>query len=103
MDVTLLKHNIRDAAMCTDEIKQFNIKDGKAFVITQSIKKLKEEYKKEIFEDSDWRIIGDLSKTYKLSEILSDDELSKKHFPFSFVRGLNVLFHFHSLDICSWQ
>ena len=69
-----------DAAMCTDEIKQFNIKDGKAFVITQSIKKIKEEYKKEIFKDSDWRIIGDLSKTYKLSEILSDDELSKKHY-----------------------
>ena len=35
--------------MCTDEIKQFNIKDGKAFVITQSIKKLKEEYKNEVF------------------------------------------------------
>lgn len=69
-----------DAAMCTDEIKQFNIKDGKAFVITQSIKKLKEEDKKEIFEDSNWRIVGDLSKTYKLSEILSDDELSKKHY-----------------------
>ena len=69
-----------DAAMCTDEIKQFNIKDGKAFVITQSIKKLKEKYQKEVFEDSDWRILGDLSKTYKLSEILSDDELSKKHY-----------------------
>ena len=69
-----------DAAMCTDEIKQFNIKDGKAFVITQSIKKIKEEYKKEIFKDSDWRIVGDLSKTYKLSEILSDEELSKKHY-----------------------
>lgn len=27
-----------DTAMCTDEIKQFNIKDSKAFVITQSIK-----------------------------------------------------------------
>lgn len=69
-----------DAAMCTDEIKQFNIKDGKAFVITQSIKKLKEEYKKEIFEDSDWRILGDLSRTYKLSDILNDEELSKKHY-----------------------
>ena len=69
-----------DAAMCTDEIKQFNIKDGKAFVITQSIKKLKEEYKKEIFEDSDWRIVGDLSRTYKLSDILNDEELSKKHY-----------------------
>ena len=69
-----------DAAMCTDEIKQFNIKDGKAFVITQSIKKLKEKYQKEVFKDSDWRILGDLSKTYKLSEILGDDELSKKHY-----------------------
>ena len=69
-----------DAAMCTDEIKKFNIKDGKAFVITQSIKKLKEKYQKEVFEDSDWRILGDLSKTYKLSDILNDDELSKKHY-----------------------
>lgn len=69
-----------DAAMCTDEIKQFNIKDGKAFVITQSIKKLKEEYKKEVFEDDNWRIVGDLSKTYKLSEILNDEEKSKKHY-----------------------
>lgn len=69
-----------DAAMCTDEIKQFNIKDGKAFVITQSIKKLKVEYKKEIFNDTDWRILGDLSRTYKLSDILNDEELSKKHY-----------------------
>lgn len=69
-----------DAAMCTDEIKQFNIKDGKAFVITQSIKKLKAEYKKEIFNDTNWRILGDLSRTYKLSDILNDEELSKKHY-----------------------
>ena len=69
-----------DAAMCTDEIKQFNIKDGKAFVITQSIKKLKKEYQKEIFEDGNWRVVGDLSKTYKLSEILNNEELSKNHY-----------------------
>lgn len=69
-----------DAAMCTDEIKQFNIKDGKAFVITQSIKKLKEEYKKEVFEDGNWRIVGDLSKTYKLSEILTDEEKIKEYY-----------------------
>lgn len=69
-----------DAAMCTDEIKQFNIKDGKAFVITQSIKKLKEEYKKEVFEDGNWRIVGELSKTYKLSEILTDEEKIKEYY-----------------------
>ena len=69
-----------DAAMCTDEIKQFNIKDGKAFVITQSIKKLKEEYKEEVFEDGNWRIIGDLKHVYKLSDILNDEDKCKEHY-----------------------
>lgn len=69
-----------DAAMCTDEIKKFNIKDGKAFVITQSIKKLKQEYKNEIFEDDNWRIVGDLTKIYKLSEILNNEENHKKYY-----------------------
>ncbi len=69
-----------DAAMCTDEIKQFNIKDGRAFVITQSIKKLKGEYKEEIFEDGNWRIVGNLSKTFKLSEIINDEEKSKIYY-----------------------
>lgn len=69
-----------DAAMCTDEIKKFNIKDGKAFVITQSIKKLKEEYKKEVFKDDGWRIFGDLKHVYKLSDFLKDEEKSKKHY-----------------------
>ena len=63
-----------DAAMCTDEIKSFNIKDGRSFVITQSIKKLKEDYKKEVFEDDGWRIIGDLRNTYKLSDFIHDDK-----------------------------
>ena len=69
-----------DAAMCTDEIKKFNIKDGKAFVITQSIKKLKDIYKEEVFEDGNWRIIGDLYHTYKLEDILNDIEKSKKYY-----------------------
>ena len=69
-----------DAAMCTDEIKKFNIKDGKAFVITQSIKKLKEEYKNEVFEDGNWRILGDLYHVYKLEDILNDAEKCKEHY-----------------------
>lgn len=69
-----------DAAMCTDEIKKFNIKDGRAFVITQSIKKLKEIYKNEVFDDDNWRIVGNLDKTYKLSEILNDDEKQKTYY-----------------------
>ncbi|MBQ6285412.1 MAG: IS1634 family transposase [Bacilli bacterium] len=69
-----------DAAMCTDEIKQFNIKDGRAFVITQSIKKLKEIYKNEVFKDDNWHIVGDLKHVYKLNDILSDEYKSKEHY-----------------------
>ena len=69
-----------DAAMCTDEIKQFNIKDGRSFVITQSIKKLKQIYKDEIFKDDNWRIVGDLTHIYKLSDILNDEEKSTIHY-----------------------
>lgn len=69
-----------DAAMCTDEIKQFNIKDGRAFVITQSIKKLKDIYKEEIFRDGDWRIVGDLKNIYKLNDILDDEEKCQAHY-----------------------
>lgn len=61
-----------DAAMCTDEIKKFNVKDGRAFVITQFIKKLKDIYKKEVLEDDNWRIAGNLKNIYRLSDILND-------------------------------
>ena len=69
-----------DAAMCTDEIKTFNIKDGRSFVITQSIKKLKDIYQEEVFEDDNWRIIGDLRNVYKLSDILNNEEMVQKHY-----------------------
>ena len=79
-----------DAAMCTDEIKQFNIKDGRAFVITQSIKKLKDDYKKEVFEDEDWRIIDDLKHTYKLSDILNDEKERKNHYETIFYKIIST-------------
>ena len=75
-----------DAAMCTDQIKLFNVENGRAFVITQSIKKLKKEYQEEVFKDDNWRIVGDLSKTYKLSNILNDEKLRKKYYETSFYK-----------------
>lgn len=69
-----------DAGLASDEIKKFNIKDGRAFVITQSIKKLKDEYKNIIFDKSDWRISGDLKNTYNLDEISNDETLKNKYY-----------------------
>jgi len=69
-----------DAAMCTDDIKLFNVKDGRAFVITQSIKKLKKEYQEEVLKDDGWRIAGDLTHIYNLSDFENDEEKKKNNY-----------------------
>lgn len=74
-----------DAGLASDEIKKYNIKDNRGFVITQSLKKLKDEYKKQIFDKSNWRIAGDLKNIYNLEAIENDDILREQYY--------NVLFY----------
>ena len=69
-----------DAGLASDEIKKFNIKDNRGFVITQSLKKLKEEDKQKVFDKSDWRIPNDLRKTYNLETIQNDEKLKEKYY-----------------------
>ena len=69
-----------DAGLASDEIKNFNIKDKRAFIITQSLKKLKDIYKEKIFDNSNWRISSDLKNTYNISEINNSEELREKHY-----------------------
>lgn len=69
-----------DAGLASDEIKKYNIKDGRGFVITQSIKKLKEEYKEQIFNKKEWRLPGDLKHLYNLEEIESNEDLREKYY-----------------------
>ena len=38
-----------DAGLASDEIKKYNVQNGRAFVITQSLKKLKKNYQDEVF------------------------------------------------------
>mgnify|MGYP002515939275 CR=1 FL=1 len=69
-----------DAGLASDEIKKFNVKNKRAFVITQSIKKLKEIYKEQIFDNNNWRISNDLRNTYNISEINNNEELREKYY-----------------------
>lgn len=69
-----------DAGLASDEIKKFNIKDKRAFVITQSLKKLKDIYKEQIFDNANWRISSDLRNTYDISEINNNEELREKYY-----------------------
>ncbi len=69
-----------DAGLASDEIKKFNIKDNRGFVITQSLKKLKDEYKQQVFNKSGWRIANDLRNIYNLDIIENDEELKEKYY-----------------------
>ena len=69
-----------DAGLASDEIKKFNIKDNRGFVITQSLKKLKEEYKQQVFDKSNWRIPNDLKHIYNLEEIENNETLREKYY-----------------------
>ena len=69
-----------DAGLTSDEIKKFNVGNNKGFVITQSLKKLKEEYKSQIFDNSDWRIPGDLKHIYNLDDIKNNESLKEKYY-----------------------
>ena len=69
-----------DAGLASDEIKKFNVKDNRGFVITQSLKKLKDEYKKEVFDKSNWRIANDFKNFYNLDTIEQDSSLKEKYY-----------------------
>ena len=69
-----------DAGLASDEIKKFNVKDNRGFVITQSLKKLKDEYKKEVFDKSNWRIANDFKNFYNLDNIEQDSSLKEKYY-----------------------
>ena len=69
-----------DAGLASDEIKKFNVKDNRGFVITQSLKKLKDEYKKEVFDKSNWRMANDFKNFYNLNTIEQDSSLKEKYY-----------------------
>ncbi|MGM9877887.1 MAG: transposase, partial [Bacilli bacterium] len=69
-----------DAGLASDEIKKYNIKDNRGFVITQSLKKLKDEYKQQVFNKSGWRIPNDLKNIYNLETIENNEELKEKYY-----------------------
>lgn len=79
-----------DAGLASDEIKKYNIKDNRAFVITQSLKKLKDEYKNQVFNKTGWRIADDLKNVYNLETIETNEELKDKYYDTLFYKILET-------------
>ena len=69
-----------DAAMCTDEIKNFNVQDGRGFIITQSIKKLSNELQTFALDKKGWRILGNIIDIYDLEEKEKDVKFREEHY-----------------------
>lgn len=76
-----------DAAMCTEEIKSFNIRNGRGFIITQSIKKLNEELKNFALDKTGWRILGNPTDIYDLTDV--DEDFKKEHYNTIFYKETN--------------
>ena len=79
-----------DAGLASDEIKKFNVKDNRGFVITQSLKKLKDEYKIQVFDKNDWRIPNDLKNIYNLENIINDESLKEKYYDTLFYKVIQT-------------
>ena len=79
-----------DAGLASDEIKKFNVKDNRGFVITQSLKKLKEDYKTQVFDKNDWRIPNDLKNVYNLENIINDESLKEKYYDTLFYKVIQT-------------
>jgi len=66
-----------DAGLASQDNRKFNNKDERAFITTQSIKKLKEHLKKWALDPSGWHLSNDV-KTYDISKL--DEEKDKNNF-----------------------
>lgn len=79
-----------DSGLASDEIKKFNVKDNRGFVITQSLKKLKDEYKTQVFDKNDWRILNNLKHVYNLEDIMNNDSLKEKYYDTLFYKVIQT-------------
>ena len=74
-----------DAGLASKTNKLFNSIQNRAFIITQSIKKLNKEYKDFVFKDTNWKRVSD-NKKVKLSDIKQskedDNNLYYKEIPY---------------------
>ena len=67
-----------DAGLASIDNRKFNNKDERAFITTQSIKKLKKHLKDWALEKTGWKLSGD-SKEYDISKIEETEESKEKY------------------------
>ena len=69
-----------DAGLGSYHIRNFNSMGGRAFVVTQSVKKLSDKLKEAVFNDYDYRLLSD-DKPVSIEKMKSFDKTSKQNLP----------------------
>lgn len=73
-----------DAGLASKTNKLFNSIQDRAYIITQSIKKLNKEYRDFVFKDTNWKRVSDnkMVKLIDIKKLKDDEELYYKEIPF---------------------
>ena len=74
-----------DGGLSSNDNRKFNNKDDRAFITTQSIKKLKKHLKEWALSNEDWRLVGD-NKTYDISQIEETEESKEFYYNKTFYK-----------------
>lgn len=67
-----------DAGLSSIDNRKFNNKDGRKFITTQSVKKLKKYLKNWILDKTGWYLPDIIGKTFDISKLETNDELANK-------------------------
>ena len=78
-----------DAGLASTANRKFNDMKKRAFITTQSIKKLKKHLKQWALSPEDWSLVGD-SKKYNLNEIEKDEESTEKYYDKTFYKQRSI-------------
>lgn len=74
-----------DAGLASNDNRKFNHKEDRAFITTQSIKKLKKHLKDWALDPKDWSVVGD-TKKYDISKLEETEESKKLNYNKTFYK-----------------
>ena len=74
-----------DAGLASNDNRKFNNKDDRAFITTQSIKKLKKHLKDWALDTKDWSVVGD-NKKYDISKLEETEESKNSNYNKTFYK-----------------
>lgn len=75
-----------DAGLASESNRKFNDKEGRAFITTQSIKKLKADLKKWALDPNNWHLSND-KRTYDITKLDEESDKNKMFFKERWIKG----------------